>query len=188
MRLFRRGEPVVETFGVVELTPERELLLVTDFAAGGREVGDPEVVVDDAVIDDGLRAVRTLWDAVLAHRDVKPANVLVRDGRIILIDVGFAQLRPSPWRQAVDLANMMLCLAVRTDADRVYDRAVRQFHPSDIAEAFAATRGVTIPTQLHEMLKADGPRTCSPRLTGRCAPTETADTRSSGWRAYGGWR
>ncbi len=73
-----------------------------------------------------------------------------------MIDVAFAQLRPSPWREAVDLANMMLVLAVRTDADRVYERALRYFTPDDIAEAFAAARGIASPTQLRSMMKQDG--------------------------------
>ena len=71
--------------------------------------------------------IRKLWDAGLAHRDIKPANLLVRDGQVLVIDVAFMQVRPSPWRQAVDLANMMLVLAVRTDARRVYDRALQFF-------------------------------------------------------------
>ena len=62
--------------------------------------------------------VRRLWDAGLAHRDIKPANLLVRDGHVRLIDTAFTQVRPSPWREAVDLANMMLVLAVRTDPHR----------------------------------------------------------------------
>jgi hypothetical protein len=65
-------------------------------------------------------------------------------------------VRPSPWRQAVDLGNMMLVLAVRTDPERVYERALRFFTPDDIAEAFAATRGVASPTQLRAAMKADG--------------------------------
>ena len=52
---------------------------------------------------------------------------MVRDGELVVIDVAFVQVRPSPWRQAVDLANMMLVLAVRTDPDRVYERALRYF-------------------------------------------------------------
>ena len=126
------------------MTPEREYLLVTEFFDGAKEIGDAEV--DDDVIDQGLRIVRQLWDAGLAHRDIKPANLLVRDGQLRLIDVAFVQVRPSPWRQAVDLANMMLVLAVRTDAQRVYERALRYFTPDEIAEAFAATRGVASPT------------------------------------------
>ena len=80
----------------------------------------------------------------------------MRDGELLLIDVAFVQVRPSPWRQAVDLANMMLVLAVRTDAERVYERALRFFTPDEIAEAFAATRGVASPTQLRTVMKQDG--------------------------------
>ena len=54
--------------------------------------------------------------------------MLVRDGQLLLIDVAFAQVRPSPWREAVDLANMMLVLAVCTDAERVYARALPLLH------------------------------------------------------------
>ena len=46
----------------------------------------------------------------------------------MLIDVAFVQVRPSPWREAVDLANMMLVLAVRTDAERVYATGARLLH------------------------------------------------------------
>jgi hypothetical protein len=72
-----------------------------------------------------------------------------------LIDAAFAQVRPSPWRQAVDLGNMMLVLAVRTDAERVYRRALDYFTPDELAEAFAATRGVASPTQLRAFMKKD---------------------------------
>jgi len=73
-----------------------------------------------------------------------------------VIDVFFVQVRPSPWRQAVDLANMMMVLALRTDATRVYEQALAYFTPDEIAEAFAATRGVASPTQLRTMMKAQG--------------------------------
>ena len=148
------GLPTAAPLGVVELTPEREYLLVTEFFDGAQEIGDAPV--DDAVIDEGLSLVRQLWDAGLAHRDIKPANLLVRDGHIHVIDVAFVQVRPSPWRQAVDLANMMLVLAVRTDAERVYRRALAYFTPDEIAEAFAAARGIASPTQLRTAMKKDG--------------------------------
>jgi serine/threonine protein kinase len=93
-----------------------------------------------------------MWDAGLAHRDIKPANVMIRDGGVVLIDVAFGTVRPSPWRQAVDLANMMVILALRTDPKLVYERALLQFAPEDIAEAFAATRSVTLPSQSRSSL------------------------------------
>jgi tRNA A-37 threonylcarbamoyl transferase component Bud32 len=155
LRLVRdAGLPTPQPLGVVEITPEREYLIVTEFLDGAAEID--ETVVDDAVIDNALAAVRRLWQAGLAHRDIKPSNVLVRDGSVYLIDVAFGAARPTPWRQAVDLANMMLTLAVFSSAERVYERAVRCFTPDEIAEAFAATTSVTIPAQLRAALRADG--------------------------------
>ncbi|HEV3288360.1 MAG TPA: hypothetical protein VG123_05150, partial [Streptosporangiaceae bacterium] len=58
-----------------------------------------------------------------------------------------------PWRQAVDLGNMMLVLAVRTDPQRVYRQALSYFTPAELSEAFAATRGVASPTQLRVFMK-----------------------------------
>ena len=119
--LHSAGLPVPRPYGIVEITPEREYLVVMEFFDGAREVGEAEV--DDAIIDQGMLAVRRMWEAGLAHRDIKPANLMVRDGKLLVIDPAFAQVRPSPWRQAVDLANMMLVLALRTDAPRVLARA-----------------------------------------------------------------
>ena len=148
------GVGVARTYGVVELTPNREYMLVTEFFEGGRNLSDSDV--DDAVIEGGLDLVRRLWDAGFAHRDLKPANLLVVAGHLQLVDVSALEVRPSPWRQAVDLANMMLCLALRTDADRVYARATSVFTPDEIAEGFASAVGLAIPTELWEKLKADG--------------------------------
>jgi tRNA A-37 threonylcarbamoyl transferase component Bud32/membrane-associated phospholipid phosphatase len=157
LRVLREaGLPVPQPLGIVEITPEREYLLVAEFLAGAAEIGDPSVEIDDGVIDQGLSVVRRMWDIGVAHRDIKPANVMVRDGRLYLIDSAFAEIRPSPWRQAVDLANMMLVLALRTDAKRVYERARQQFSDEEIAEAFAATYGLTMPTQLRRMLRQQG--------------------------------
>ena len=137
----------------MEITPEREYMLVTEFHAGAVEIGEADV--DDEVIDQGLLLIRMLWDAGIAHRDIKPGNLMVRSGELLLIDVAFVQVRPSPWRQAVDLGNMMLVLAVRTGPQRVYRRALAYFTEAELAEAFAATRGVASPTQLRAFMKRD---------------------------------
>jgi len=147
------GIGVARPYGIVEITPEREYLLVTEYFDGAVEIGDADI--DDQVIDQGLQLIRALWDAGIAHRDIKPGNLMVRAGQLLLIDVAFAQVRPSPWRQAVDLGNMMLVLAVRTDPGRVYRQALNYFTEAELAEAFAATRGVASPTQLRAFMKRD---------------------------------
>jgi tRNA A-37 threonylcarbamoyl transferase component Bud32 len=148
------GVPVPEPFGVVEITPGREYLLVTSFVPGAKEVSEADV--GDEAARAGLGAVRAMWDAGLAHRDVKPANVLVRNGSVFLIDHAFGEIRPTPWRQAADLANMMLSLSVRMPADRVHRMARELFTEDEIGEAFAVARGVTIPGELRAAMRATG--------------------------------
>ena len=152
LRLLRdSGLPVPAPYGFVEITPEREYLIVMGFIEGAHDLGGRNI--STAEIDSALQIVRRLWQAGVAHRDIKPSNLLVHDGRVELIDVAFATVRPTPWRQAVDLANMMLTLALVADAPLVYERALRLFAPEDIAEAFAACRSVTIPSQLRQRLR-----------------------------------
>jgi hypothetical protein len=147
------GIRVAKSYGIVELTPNREYLLPTEFFSGSQTLGHAEV--NDEIIDQAMALVRHLWDAGLAHRDIKPANLLVVDGHLQLIDVSGLEVRPSAWRQAVDLANMMLVMALRTDAPRVYDIALRYFTPEDVGEAFACAVGLAIPTELQRYLKED---------------------------------
>jgi tRNA A-37 threonylcarbamoyl transferase component Bud32/membrane-associated phospholipid phosphatase len=155
LRLMRdAGLPTPRPYGFVEITPEREYLIVMEFFEGSREIRDAQV--DDQVIDDALRVVRRMWDAGMAHRDIKPSNIMVRDGNVLLIDVAFAAVRPTPWRQAVDLANMMLTLALSSTPEHVYERALNVFAADDVAEAFAACRSITIPSQSRSLIRTDG--------------------------------
>jgi tRNA A-37 threonylcarbamoyl transferase component Bud32/membrane-associated phospholipid phosphatase len=145
--------PIPTPLGIAEITPESEFLIAMEFFEDAVEIGEAEV--DDQIIDEGLRMIRRMWDVGISHRDIKPANLMVQQGHLKLIDVFFVQVRPSPWRQAVDLANMMLVLALRSDAQRVYDAALRYFTADELSEAFAAARSVASPTQLRMMMKQD---------------------------------
>ena len=160
-----------EPLGVVTITPEREYLIVTEFFDNAKEIS--EVTVDEAVIDDGLRIIRRLWDAGLAHRDIKPANLLVRDGKVHLIDVFFSEVQPSPWRQAVDLANMMLVLACGSSAELVYQaRAATVQRRRD-------QRGLCSDARHHHAVAASPDATCPrPGPPRRVSPTATAAARS----------
>jgi membrane-associated phospholipid phosphatase/tRNA A-37 threonylcarbamoyl transferase component Bud32 len=152
LTMWKSNIPSAQPFGIVEITPDREYLIVTEFLHDAAEISDVEL--DERLIDDALMIIRRLWDEGLAHRDIKPANVMVAEGRVRLIDVAFGTIRPTPWRQAVDLANMMLVLSLHAPPQLVYERALQFFAPEDIAEAFAATRGITVPSQLAAQVKA----------------------------------
>jgi membrane-associated phospholipid phosphatase/tRNA A-37 threonylcarbamoyl transferase component Bud32 len=186
LKLQDAGLPSPRSFGFVEITPEREYAIVTEFLENAKEMGDAEV--DDEIIDESLLIVRKLWDSGMAHRDIKPANVMVSDGRVVLIDPAFATVRPSPWRQAVDLANMMIILALRTSPEQVYDRALQYFSPDDIAEAFAAMRSITIPSQSRSSLalvkKTQGVDIVE-HFRGLAPPRERVSLQRWTWRRVG---
>jgi hypothetical protein len=173
------GFTVAHSYGIVELTPNREYMLVTQFFEGAETLGHAEV--NDEVIDGGLALVRRLWDSGLAHRDIKPANLLVVEGELQVIDVSGLEIRPSPWREAVDLANMMLVLALKSDPDRVYERALGSFTPDEIGEAFASARGMAIPTELQRHLKQDD-RPLAARFKELAPPHHAISIQRWSWR------
>ena len=47
-------------------------------------------------------------------------------------------------------------LALRSSAERVYQRARQFFTVAEISEAFAAARGIALPSQLRHAIRADG--------------------------------
>lgn len=145
------GMPVPATFGYVTVTPEREYVLVTELIPGACQLG--QSVVSDAVITQALRLVADLWRAGIAHRDIKPANVVVANDGVYLVDLSFGELRPTPWREAVDLATMMLSLALYSSPERVHRIAAGLFSADEISEAFASAHSVTIPSQLRTLLR-----------------------------------
>jgi len=49
----------------------------------------------------------------------------------------------------------MLVMGLRSDSRRVYDAALRRFTPEEIAEAFASSVGLAIPTELQRHLRDD---------------------------------
>ena len=133
--------------------PNAEYMLVTEFFEDAKTLGDSEV--DEVVIDEGMVLIRQLWDLGVAHRDIKPANLLVKDGHLQLVDVSGLGDRPSPWRQAVDLANMMLTLGAPVGRRSGVRAGGPRLHADEIAEGFACAVGLAIPTQLQARLKAD---------------------------------
>jgi hypothetical protein len=88
---------------------------------------------------------------------VKPSNVLVQGGqRVVLIDISFGELRPSWWRQAVDLADMLLILGLLAGPERALARARLMFSDDELSEALAVAGPVTVPRQLRTCVEATG--------------------------------
>jgi tetratricopeptide (TPR) repeat protein/membrane-associated phospholipid phosphatase len=70
--------PSAEPYGIVEITPDREYLIVTEFLADAVEIGELEA--NESVMDSALMVVRRLWDEGLAHRDIKSWSATAGSG------------------------------------------------------------------------------------------------------------
>lgn len=91
-------------------------------------VGLDELVADGelsaVVLQDVLGQVALLHEARIAHRDLRPANVVVDDEqRAWLVDFGFAQTSASDRRRAWDVAELLGGLAPHVDVEQLVDAA-----------------------------------------------------------------
>ena len=82
--LGEEGFPIPDAYGIVESLPEREYLIAMEFFDGASRNRSGEV--DDGLIDAGLALIRRMWESARPP-DIKPANLMVRDGVLKLIDV-----------------------------------------------------------------------------------------------------
>jgi hypothetical protein len=79
---------------------------------------------------------------------------------------------------------MMLVLALSSSPDLVYERALLQFTEDEIAEAFAASRGVTLPSQLRSDVRRDG-RELLERFRELAPAREPVAVQRWSWRRVG---
>src|SRR6266511_1224869 len=81
---------------------------------------------------------------------------------VTLVSVAYGLVPKGRWRLLALVASAALCvgltamiLALTSETAIVYEAALRRFTPDDVAEAFAATRSVTVPSQLRTMVTRD---------------------------------
>ena len=151
------GLAVPRTFGVVEVVPGREYLLLLEWLPDGLQLSSASVDGDDALSSQAISMMAHLRRMGIAHRDIKPANLVVSDGRLYLVDLSFAELHGSQWRRDADLGAMLMSLALFASPSDVLDTARRWFSDDELAAALAAAHDVTVPAQLRAMLKRADP-------------------------------
>jgi hypothetical protein len=131
--------------------PSVSTSLVTEFVKDAAEIG--EAAVDD-IIDQGLAMIRKLRDAGLAHRDIKPGNLMVRSGELAA-DRRVLRAGPPVAVAACSRPGQHDAGARATFRPPAGPPAgVGSVVPDELAEAFAATRGVASPTQLRAFMNA----------------------------------
>jgi glycosyltransferase 2 family protein len=114
---------------------------------GGRRLD--ELAADDLggnVLDDLWRQVHALHRAGLAHRSLRAANVLVTEGRPVLIDFGAAGSAASARMQAIDRAELLASLAAAFGVDTAVSSAARVLDQDELAAAMPYLQPLALST------------------------------------------
>lgn len=132
--------------------PDRSGVLVTDCIEGRRldELSASEM--DEALLERIWEQVAVLHANRIAHRDLRPGNILVDDsGRPWLVDFGFAAAAASPQQLAGDVAELLAATAVRVGAAR----AVRPAHDALGEEPLRQALHLLQPLALSSVTRAE---------------------------------
>ncbi len=136
------------------------MLLALGYVVGPRLDELPPDAIDAELLDAVWAEVQSLHRRRLAHRALRTANILVADGRPVLIDLGFGQDSATAWMQAFDRAELLVSLAAIVGPERAVEAAVRVLGPADVATALpflqplalsAATRRVASKALLRDL-------------------------------------
>ena len=160
--LLRAGQGGVSCPHVALVTrlPDGSMGLALEYIDGRRlDELDPETI-DAGMLDAVWTEVRNLHERHLAHRALRAANVLVAEGRPVLVDFGFGRDSATPRMQAVDRAELLASLASIVGPEPAVSSAVRVLGPADVATALpflqplglsAATRRAASKSLLKEL-------------------------------------
>ncbi|HVL97739.1 MAG TPA: lysylphosphatidylglycerol synthase domain-containing protein [Egibacteraceae bacterium] len=116
--------------------PDRSGVLVTERVhARGLDELDP-AEIDEGLLDRTWNEVARLHASRIAHRDLRPGNILVDDeGRPWLVDFGFAAGAASLPQLAGDVAELLAATAARVGAARAVRPAAEALGPDRLRDA-----------------------------------------------------
>jgi undecaprenyl-diphosphatase len=125
----------------------------------------PDEALDDATLDAIWQQVAELRSAGIAHRDLRLANVFLgADGRVQLIDFGFAELAASDLLLETDIAELLGSTTTKVGTDRAVAAAIRVLGREAVAASLprlqpfalgSATRTALRQNELFEPLRAE---------------------------------
>ncbi|MBI2708101.1 MAG: flippase-like domain-containing protein [Actinobacteria bacterium] len=116
--------------------------------------GNSDAEIGDAVLADLWEQVEALHRAGIAHRDLRRANVLVgTDGRVHLIDFGFAEAGATRHRMDQDVAELVASTAVAVGAETAVCTARTALGSERLAAAVPLLRPLALATATRAELR-----------------------------------
>jgi glycosyltransferase 2 family protein len=143
--------PEVVTVG---LSPEDDaLLVVRQPDVEPLELAGPDHVSDD-VLEDLCRQVERLHAAGISHGRLNASNVLVTDGKPMLVDLSAATLGASVSSLDMDLAELLVACTVLVGPERTLDRAVAAGWTEAIGRALPYLQRAALTPHLRDLARS----------------------------------
>jgi uncharacterized membrane protein YbhN (UPF0104 family)/tRNA A-37 threonylcarbamoyl transferase component Bud32 len=143
--------PDVVTVG---LSPEDDALLVVRQPDGEPlELSSPDQVSDD-VLEDLCRQVERLHAAGISHGRLNASNVLVADGKPMLVDLSAATLGASASSLDMDVAELLVACTVLVGPKRTLDRAVAAGWTEAIGRALPYLQRAALTPHLRDLARS----------------------------------
>ncbi|HEY2985791.1 MAG TPA: hypothetical protein VGJ38_16665, partial [Jatrophihabitantaceae bacterium] len=143
--------PEVVTVG---LTPEDDaLVVVRQPDVEPLERSSPDQVGDD-VLEDLWRQVDRLHTAGISHGRLNASNVLVADGKAMLVDLSAATLGAPATSLDMDAAELLVACTVLVGPGRALDRAVAVGWTDAIARALPYLQRAALTPHLRDLARA----------------------------------
>ena len=120
---------------VMTALPDGSLALALEEVTGPVMADLDVEAIDDALLDETWKQVDTLHRSRIAHRALHPSNILVHDGKPVVVDFAAAESSAAPRLLAIDRAELLASLAADVGVARAIDSAMRVLEPDDVAAA-----------------------------------------------------
>ena len=112
----RAGVPVPEVLAAG--APDGELAVLALSTSGTNLDRVDDAVLTDAVLTKLWRSVAQLHAAGISHGALDTGNLRWSDGEVVLHDLDAGSLSATPGEQALDVVELLFCLAVRVGPER----------------------------------------------------------------------
>ncbi|MBI4033640.1 flippase-like domain-containing protein [Candidatus Saccharibacteria bacterium] len=138
-------EAGVKTPAVREIIADprgEHVYILFDFIKGKTLAEINNKAVDENVLSGLWQQIKKLRAARIAHRDLRCANVMLDEsGGIWLIDFGFAQSSATKRRLNIDIAELMVSLALRVGHKKAVDSAIEVLGADMVGEIVPLLQG-----------------------------------------------
>ena len=87
-------------------------------------------------LEEAWRQVSLMHSANMAHRDMRAANLMIdTQGRVWVIDFGFAEIAPRAQRKSMDIAELLMSMSLVTGTKRTLDAALKVMEHDQLERA-----------------------------------------------------